>query len=102
MILFCLASDSPVKEDAAPPLDLDDGALPDELVILGGGKDVVTLVKEFGGEITFSVEETNTHQVKFPVKNAAELHTIAEKLRAKGVQVTRAHVFRPPVPGGPQ
>lgn len=80
----------------------EDGALPDELVILGGGKEVPALVKELGGEITFSVEETNTHQAKFPVKNVAELEMIAEKLRAKGVQVMRVHVFRPPEPGGPQ
>jgi hypothetical protein len=87
----------PTGKDAAP--SLVDGALADELVIIGGGKDVPALVKEFGGEITFSVKETNTHQAKFPVKDVGELRAIAERLRAKGVQVTRAHVFTPPVPG---
>ncbi len=79
-------------------------ALDNELVILASGRDVESLVREFGGEITISVPETDTYQVKFPVSTLEELNAIADKLRKKesGIRVIYAFVMRPPEPGEPQ
>ncbi len=77
--------------------------LVNELVILESGQDVQSLIAEFGGEITFSVPETDSYQVKFPVSSLEELDVIADKLRKKekGIQVLHVFLIPPPKPGEP-
>ena len=78
--------------------------LVNELVILASGQDIKSLVAEFGGEITVSVPETDTYQVKFSVSTLEDLDIIAGKLQEKerGIQVIHSIVMEPPIPGEPQ
>lgn len=77
--------------------------LVNELAILSG-QDVELLIEEYGGEVTVSVPETGSYQVKFPVSSLEELDIIADKLRAKqsSIQVIHVFVIKPSNPGEPQ
>lgn len=95
------------KSTWPPPNVVNDGGtwtIVNELVILNSGQDVKSLVNEFGGEITISVPETDTYQVRFPVSSLAELDAIADKLRKKenGIKVVHVFVIPPPEPGSDQ
>jgi hypothetical protein len=80
--------------------------LKNELAILASGgqnvKYVESIVAEFGGEITVSIEETGTYQVKFPVSNLGELNATKNKLNERGITAYYVIVLRPPAPGEPQ
>jgi hypothetical protein len=73
-----------------------------ELAILASGQDVATIVREFDGEITVSVPQTDTYQVKFPVSDLEELNEIARELEERGLRAQHVIIMRPPIPGGPQ
>lgn len=107
--LFNSTSDNYRKPDpvGAPNVVRDsDGQLliGDQLVILASSQDIRPAIKELDGTITIFVKETNTYQVKFPVKSLEELDLVAKKLKEKvsDIQVVRAYIPESPIPGGPQ
>lgn len=61
--------------------------LTNELTILGSGEDIGSLIKPYRGEITASIKETDTYQIRFPVSNLDQLKVIQSKLRQKGLTV---------------
>lgn len=107
--LFNSTSDNYRKPDTLETINVvrdSDGQLliGDQLVILASSQDVRPAIKELGGTITIFVKETNTYQVRFPVKSLEELDLVAKKLKEKvsDIQVVRAYITELPTPGGPQ
>jgi hypothetical protein len=73
-----------------------------ELIILATGQDIPSLIKVYKGEIVHFVKETDSYQVRFPVRNLNELNRIKEELRKRGIRAVYAIVRKPPSPGEPQ
>jgi hypothetical protein len=67
--------------------------LNDELTILASDEDIEGIVMEFDGKIVTHVRETDTYQVKFPVKNLRELKKIRIALESKGLIVYYSFVL---------
>ena len=83
----------------SPFAQAEDNIVPGELIILGSGKDVPALIKEFDGKITKKIGKTDMYVVQFPVSNRTELDAIKEKLNKKGVQAV--YNFRLTLPDDP-
>lgn len=66
------------------------------LSILGSGQDIQTIVKEFGGEITLSIPETDTYEARFPVSSLMELDEIKNQLNVRGVEADYSIVVQFP------
>jgi hypothetical protein len=70
-----------------------------ELILLFGWnssislEDVESLIGEFGGEITDSIPQTYTYEVKFPTSNLEELDIIADKLLQKRSDMEISHQY---------
>jgi hypothetical protein len=66
-----------------------------ELTILASGEDVEAIVAEFNGEIVSHIQETDTYQVRFPVKDLDELRQIRTALESKGLTAYYSVVIIP-------
>jgi hypothetical protein len=67
-----------------------------ELVILSSEKEVRQIAEKYGGRITYSVPETASYQVYFPVNNLSELDAIKKSLQDRGTQAVYSIVIEPP------
>jgi hypothetical protein len=79
--------------------------LKDELVILNSTADINAVIKKYNGIITFSVPETSTYQVRFPVSSYAELSDIKDRLNNENkgkLSASYVLLIMPPNPGEPQ
>ena len=78
-------------------LDPESGqyVLYDELTILTSGEDIEAILSEFNGEIVSSIQETDTYQVRFPVKDLNELRQIRIALESKGITAYYSIVLIP-------
>lgn len=66
------------------------------LTILGSGQDVEEIVKEFDEKVIFSIPETTTYEVEFPVSSLNELGQIKGQLEQRGIQAIFSAVLQPP------
>jgi len=69
--------------------------LVDELTILASGEDIVGIVAEYDGEVVLYVPETDTYQVRFPVKDLKELEQIRVALESHGITAYYSIVLKP-------
>ncbi len=79
--------------------------LNDELVILNSDADINAVIKKYNGIITFSVPETSTYQVRFPVSSYGELSDIKDRLNNENkgkLSASYVLLIMPPNPGEPQ
>lgn len=73
-----------------------------ELIILATGQDIPSIIEVYKGKIVQMIKETDSYQVRFPVRNLDELNRIKEDLAKRGIKAVYAIVMKPPRPGEPQ
>lgn len=71
------------------------GVVTDKLVILGSGNKskIDEAISKYQGKITLEIKETETYEVKFPVKSLEELNTIKNSLNEMGIKTVSDYVI---------